>query len=57
MYPVTVAGRFFAVLLMLGGIVIIGITSGTVVSYITDRVREYALSSSSRDKADSDGSE
>ncbi|MCK8465879.1 potassium channel family protein [Microbacterium sp. KSW4-16] len=56
MYPVTVAGRFFAVLLMLGGIVIIGITSGTVVSYITDRVREYALSSSSSDKTDSDGS-
>ena len=57
MYPVTVAGRFFAVLLMLGGIVIIGITSGTVVSYITDRVREYALSSSSSDKADPDRSE
>lgn len=38
-YPVTVLGRFFAVLLMMGGIAIIGVTSGTVVSYITDRIR------------------
>jgi voltage-gated potassium channel len=39
MYPVTPLGRFYAVLLMMGGIVMIGVTSGTVVSYITDRIR------------------
>lgn len=36
--PVTVAGRFFAVLLMLGGLVIVGIVSATVISAITEQV-------------------
>lgn len=38
-YPVTGLGRLLAVVLMLGGIVIIGVTSGTVVSAIAERVR------------------
>lgn len=37
-YPVTGIGRFLAVLLMGGGIVIVGTTSAIVVSYITERV-------------------
>lgn len=37
-YPVTVAGRWLAVLLMAGGLVIIGTISAIVVSYITERV-------------------
>lgn len=37
--PVTVLGRFYAVLLMIGGIVIIGVASGTAVSYISERIR------------------
>lgn len=39
MYPVTTAGRFSAVLLMIGGIIIVGVVSGTVVSYLSDRIR------------------
>jgi voltage-gated potassium channel len=38
-YPVTVLGRFWAVVLMAGGIVIIGTTSAIVVSYLSERVR------------------
>ncbi|WP_439564775.1 potassium channel family protein [Microcella sp.] len=37
-YPVTVPGRFLAVMLMGGGIVIVGTASAIVVSYITERV-------------------
>jgi voltage-gated potassium channel len=37
-YPVTAVGRFLAVLLMAGGIVIIGTASAIVVSYITERM-------------------
>ncbi len=37
-YPVTEAGRWLAVLLMAGGLVIIGTISAIVVSYITERV-------------------
>jgi len=37
-YPVTMAGRFLAVLLMGGGIVIVGTASAIVVSYIGERV-------------------
>jgi len=39
MYPVTTAGRLSAVLLMIGGIIIVGVVSGTVVSYLSDRIR------------------
>ena len=38
--PVTTAGRLYAVLLMMGGIVIIGVASGTAVSYINEQVRK-----------------
>lgn len=37
-YPVTVAGRWLAVLLMAGGLVIIGTISAIVVSYITEQI-------------------
>jgi voltage-gated potassium channel len=37
-YPVTVTGRFLAVMLMGGGIVIVGTASAIVVSYITERI-------------------
>lgn len=37
-YPVTGAGRFLAVLLMAGGLVIVGTASAIVVSYITERM-------------------
>lgn len=37
-YPVTTTGRFLAVMLMGGGILIVGTASAIVVSYITERV-------------------
>lgn len=37
-FPVTGTGRFLAVLLMSGGLVIVGTTSAIVVSYISERV-------------------
>ncbi|MBX9473002.1 potassium channel family protein [Microcella sp.] len=37
-YPVTATGRFLAVMLMGGGIIIVGTTSAIVVSYITERI-------------------
>ena len=40
MIPVTVQGRFYAVLLMLGGMVIVGATTATVVSYFNEKVQE-----------------
>ncbi|MET4159629.1 potassium channel family protein [Agromyces sp. PvR057] len=39
MYPVTTEGRFYAVFLMAGGVVIVGTASATVISYIGDKVR------------------
>lgn len=38
--PVTVPGRVYAVMLMLGGILIIGVASATIVSYLNERIRE-----------------
>ena len=38
MYPVTPAGRFYAVLLMAGGIAIVGTASATIISYLNERV-------------------
>ena len=46
-YPVTVAGRFLAVLLMGGGLVIVGTTSAIVVSYIGERVAAARVGSGS----------
>ena len=38
LYPVTSAGRFYAVLLMAGGIAIVGTASATIISYLNERV-------------------
>ncbi|MGI9823209.1 potassium channel family protein [Agromyces sp. Marseille-Q5079] len=40
MYPVTTAGRFYAVFLMAGGVVIVGTASATIISYINERVSQ-----------------
>jgi voltage-gated potassium channel len=37
-YPVTALGRFYAVLLMAGGIAIVGTASATIISYLNERV-------------------
>ena len=39
LYPVTPAGRMWAVTLMIGGVAIIGATSAIVVSYLAERIR------------------
>jgi voltage-gated potassium channel len=39
MVPVTIQGRIYASLLMLGAMVIVGATTGTVVSYLNERVQ------------------
>lgn len=39
MVPVTVPGRIFAVMLMLGGMVIVGATTATVISYLNEKVQ------------------
>lgn len=39
MVPVTVPGRIYAVFLMLGGMVIVGVTTATVISYINEKVQ------------------
>ena len=40
MVPVTVMGRFYAVLLMLGGMIIVGATTATVISYLSERIQQ-----------------
>lgn len=37
-YPVTAAGRFYAVLLMIGGVAIVGTASATVISVMNERI-------------------
>ena len=39
MVPVTVPGRIYAVALMLGGMVIVGATTATVISYLNEKVQ------------------
>jgi voltage-gated potassium channel len=39
-YPVTPLGRFYAVLLMGGGIAIVGTASATIISYLNERVAD-----------------
>ena len=39
-YPVTVAGRLLAVVLMIGGIVIVGTSSATIVSFLNERTQQ-----------------
>lgn len=38
MYPVTTIGRFYAVLLMIGGIAIVGTASATIISVLNERI-------------------
>lgn len=39
-FPVTVPGRFFAVILMLGGVAIVGTASALVVSYLGEQTKQ-----------------
>lgn len=39
MVPVTVPGRIYAVMLMLGGMVIVGATTATVISYLSEKIQ------------------
>jgi voltage-gated potassium channel len=41
-FPITVPGRVFAVLLMMGGFAIIGVASAVVGSYLTERIKLQA---------------
>lgn len=41
--PVTVAGRTIAVLLMIGGVAVIGVTSATIVSALTDQIKRAGV--------------
>lgn len=56
MYPVTVPGRFFAVILMMGGVFIVGIASALVVSYITEHtaraLKAHKVDDSSKNAAE-----
>lgn len=40
MYPITIPGRFFAIVLMLGGIAIVGTASALVVSYLGEHTQK-----------------
>ncbi|MDR5701829.1 potassium channel family protein [Agromyces aerolatus] len=37
-YPITAAGRFYAVLLMIGGVAIVGTASATIISVLNERI-------------------
>lgn len=55
MVPVTVIGRIYATFLMLGGMVIVGAATGTVVSYLNEQVQtahKKALESHGQEKTD-----
>lgn len=39
MIPITIAGRVYASMLMLGGVVIVGATTATVISYLSEKVQ------------------
>lgn len=52
-YPVTLPGRFFAVGLMLGGIVIVGIVSATVISSLNEQMQKTAVSKQHRSETPS----
>ena len=49
MVPVTTFGRVLAVLLVLSGILIVGITTATVVSYFNETIRRHNTGSEGRD--------
>jgi voltage-gated potassium channel len=51
MVPVTVPGRVYAVVLMLGGMVIVGATTATVISYLNEKVQTaHKRSQETRDR-------
>jgi voltage-gated potassium channel len=51
MVPVTVPGRIYAVALMLGGMVIVGATTATVISYLNEKVQTaHKRSQETRDR-------
>lgn len=39
-YPVTVAGRMLAIVLMIGGVAIVGTASATIVNYLNDQTQQ-----------------
>lgn len=51
MIPVTVAGRIYATLLMLGGMLIVGATTGTVVSSLGERIQNMNKRKAAHDPA------
>jgi voltage-gated potassium channel len=42
-YPVTVPGRLLAVVLMIGGVAVVGTSSATIVSYLTERTQNLRI--------------
>lgn len=53
MVPITVPGRIYAVALMLGGMVIVGATTATVISYLNEKVQTaHKRSQETRDRND-----
>jgi len=55
-YPITVPGRFFAVILMMGGVAIVGTASALVVSYLGEQTQK-ALKQSQNEAAKKRASE
>jgi voltage-gated potassium channel len=55
MIPVTVMGRIYASLLMLGGVVIVGATTATVISYLSEKVQTVHKKSQEHASHQNDG--
>jgi voltage-gated potassium channel len=55
MIPVTVMGRIYASLLMLGGVVIVGATTATVISYLSEKVQIVHKKSQEHSSPQNDG--
>ena len=54
--PVTPVGRLWAVVLMMGGVAIIGVSSAIVVSYLNERIRQpHLVEQAEIDAGDDDG--
>jgi len=52
LYPETVEGRLVAVALMIGGLGLIGFTTGSLASWIVDRVTDYERPEGAATRAD-----
>ena len=50
--PVTAIGRFFALFLMVGGVFVVGVTTATVVSSLSDHLKQFALRDTATRKDD-----